>query len=81
MVFVTCLVVYVTSRLNTLLFLYAWYFVLLMTSLGLFGLVVFQNYKRKQNTRSRFSELSYTRGQQIILQDKDLLQSYFLFYQ
>jgi two-component system cell cycle sensor histidine kinase/response regulator CckA len=77
MVFVTCLVVYVTSRLNTLLFLYAWYFVLLMTSLGLFGLVVFQNYKRKQNTRSRFSELSYTRGQQIILQDKDLLQSYF----
>ena len=77
MILVTCLVVYLTSRLNTLLFLYAWHFVLLMASLGLFGLVVFQNYKRKYNTRSRFSELSYTRGQQIILQDKDLLQSYF----
>ena len=77
MILVTCLVVYVTSLSNTLSFLYAWCFFLLMTSLGLFGLVFFQNYKRKKNTRSRFSDLSYTRGQQIILQDKDLLQAYF----
>jgi two-component system cell cycle sensor histidine kinase/response regulator CckA len=77
MIFVTCLVVYVTTVSNTLLFLYVWYCFLLMTSLGLFGIVVFQNYKRKQNTKSRFLESSYTLGQQIILQDKDLLQAYF----
>jgi two-component system cell cycle sensor histidine kinase/response regulator CckA len=77
MVFVTCLAVYLTNTAKTFLFLYVWCFFLLMASVTLFGVVFFQSYKRKQNTRSRFSELSYTRGQQIILQDKDLLQSYF----
>ncbi len=77
MVMVTFLVFYFSSLTKSQLLVYAWCLFLLIASLVLFGLVFFQHYKRKKTIRSRFSALSYTRGQQVILQDKDLLQAYF----
>jgi two-component system cell cycle sensor histidine kinase/response regulator CckA len=77
MALLTVLFIYLTTVTGSLIFIYLWLFLLLTLSLGLFSFVFFQNYKRKQKVKSRFSQLPYTRGQQMILKDKDLLQSYF----
>ena len=58
-----------------------WFWVLnillMVISISLIALSLFRLHKKKQVFQSRFADIEYTRGQQIILQDTELLQSYF----
>ena len=69
--------VYLTIITKNMMWFWVLNILLMVISISLIALSLFRLHKKKQVFQSRFADIEYTRGQQIILQDTELLQSYF----